>query len=286
MTTPTATNQSTPDALKAWLDQLAANGKARNTIDSYRGDVRHFLAHLADRGITHPTTADVDAYLDQAGMADSTKARRYASLAGFYGYMAAQGLAATNPVADARRPGWAPPASTSVPAVADVRRVVERAPEGSRERAVLELLAAGLAPAEIVALAIADLDLDEGRLDVKGRGGARRTIEVPPQAVDALARYIRHGRADYNKGSVRNSHHAFLNTAGRPMDRGTVWKIVQQAATGAGVGAMSPHDMRSARFVALLMEGHDLATVARLAGHRHPSAARRYELLRQRRASA
>jgi integrase len=80
-----------------------------------------------------------------------------------------------------------------------VRRVLEhcdrQTPAGRRDYAILLLLARlGLRAGEIVALSLEDLDWENGRISIRGKGGRWAQLPVPLEVGEAIADYLRKDR--------------------------------------------------------------------------------------------
>lgn len=86
----------------------------------------------------------------------------------------------------------------SLPTVA-VRRVLEhcnrKTPVGRRDSAILLLLARlGLCAGEIVALTLEDIDWENGRITICGKGGRWAQLPMPSEVGRAIADYLRQDR--------------------------------------------------------------------------------------------
>ena len=136
-----------------------------------------------------------------------------------------------------------------------------------RDRAILELLyAGGLRVSELTGLRSEDLQLDAGRVLVRGKGDKERVAPLGRAAVEALEQYLERGRPMLQK-SVRNKRNGdgglFLSQQGRTLTRGWIWELVK---TKSG-GLASPHMLRHSCATHMVSHGADLRTVQTLLGH-------------------
>lgn len=171
-------------AVRDYLDHLVVErGLARNTLLSYRRDLRRYLEFLAATGRTLPaqiTSSDVTGFLAElrAGtathpaLAASSAARAVVAARGWHRFLLAEGAVARDaagevrPPAPARRLPKALPV-TSVIALLDATR--GETPLRLRDRALLELLyATGARISEAVGLDVDDLDGLDGVHPVDG----------------------------------------------------------------------------------------------------------------------
>jgi integrase/recombinase XerD len=136
-----------------------------------------------------------------------------------------------------------------------------------RDRAVLETLyATGVRVSELVTARVASLDLEEGLLQVLGKGSRERIVPVGRTAGEVLRRYLRDVRPTLE--GPANAGALFLNHRGRPLSRAAIWTLVKRAAERSGVAkAVSPHTLRHTFATHLLEGGADLAAVQELLGH-------------------
>ena len=150
-------------------------------------------------------------------------------------------------------------------------------PAGRRDAALLSLLyGGGLRRAEVVALDMADLDLDSGELTVRGKGGRERLGHLTNGSLHAVLDWL----------GVRGTEHGPLLPPvlkggriqlGRRMTAQAVYERLRRIATAAGVQAFSPHDLRRSFVSDLLDAGADISMVQQLAGHAQVTTTQRYD---------
>lgn len=289
----------TPAPLAGWIasfiEELAGRGRMANTLDAYRSDLAQFSIFAgvdSPAAVTEAHVRDWLASRKTKGDGPSSIARKRSAVRNFFAYLIRQGQTEENPADAVKAPTFDRGVTGVVLDRRHVRRLVERAPEGTRDRAVLELLAAGLGTVEITALALGDVDFENGRATIRGRmtpkhrdsGDSRRTIDLPTPACEAVRKYLAVERRELNRGG-KNAHHVFLNYAGRKLSRQAVWDIVGTYAKQANMGAIGPSDLRRAAIVGMIRDGLDLADVQHIAGHTCPWITRRYVTLAKNTAS-
>jgi integrase/recombinase XerD len=131
-----------------------------------------------------------------------------------------------------------------------------------RDRAILELLyAGGLRVSELTGLRAEDLQLDAGRVLVRGKGDKERIVPLGRAAVEALTEYLERGRPMFAKSNRGGG--LFLSQQGRTLTRGWIWELVKRSSGGAA----SPHMLRHSCATHMVSRGADLRTVQTLLGH-------------------
>jgi len=148
---------------------------------------------------------------------------------------------------------------------------------GARDAAIIALMyACGLRREEVVTLALADYEPEDGRLVVRGKGNKERTAWLTGGAARAVADWLAVRGADpgalfvaINKsGRIVNHEH---------MTPKTIYKMLAKRATEAGVKSFSPHDMRRTFVSDLLDAGADITTVSKMAGHASVTTTAHYD---------
>jgi integrase/recombinase XerD len=263
--------------LDEFLDSLwLEDGLSRNTLDSYRRDLRQFAAWLqarGHRGLLDAQHADLLAYLghryQQRAKASST-ARALSSLKRFYRHALRQGKLAADPTLNVEPPrlGRRLPKSLTEADVEALLAVPDvDTPLGLRDKAMLEMLyASGLRVSELVSLTAAQLSQEMGVVRILGKGSKERLVPVGEEALDWVRRYGAQARALLLNG--RASDALFVTTRAAPMTRQAFWQLIKRYARRAGIGAqISPHTLRHAFATHLLNHGADLRVVQMLLGH-------------------
>ena len=262
-----------------WLE----DGLARNTLESYRRDLRLFGDWHERKGrasLLGATEADLAAYFasrsaqhvagKKRGIRSSTQARLHSSLKRFYQFLARGGRIDTDPTLKLDPPKKAPrfPKALSEEDVESLLAQGDAAtPLGMRDRAMLEVLyASGLRVSELVRLKLAQVSHDMGVVRVMGKGSKERLVPLGEEALAWLSRYSREGRPAILK--KRASDYVFVTARGAPMTRQAFWHLIKKRAASAVPGkTLSPHTLRHAFATHLLNHGADLRVVQLLLGH-------------------
>ena len=247
-------------------------GMSPNTVASYSRDVEGLLKAYEGYRPADIGTAEVERYLSgriAKGLSKRSQARMLSSLRSFFNWCIDEGETKDNPCdrIDAPKLGKYLPAVLSVEEVdAIIGSVDTRTPKGLRDRAILEVLyGCGLRVSECTGLRVSHVHLDEGFVDVVGKGDKQRIIPLGEMAADAVRNYL----------EVRPEPAArpfedilFLNKNGRSMSRVSVFNLVKDRAMAAGIHKeISPHTFRHSFATHLIEGGADLRIVQEMLGH-------------------
>jgi site-specific recombinase XerD len=264
-------------------ERSASRNLSPYTVRNYRNDLAAFFEALSARGIDPlaATRADLRRYLAQLlglGMAAASVTRKVSTIRGFYKYLRAEGILDNDPFFGVKGPAK----PKRLPRFLDedeVRRLIAAAdsagPAGLRDRALLELLyAAGLRVSEVSGLDVADIDLRDRVVRVRGKGNKERIGIFGAAAERALDRYLQEGRPGL--AAARESA-LFLNRFGGRLSARSVQTIVQRYAVKAGLPrTVHPHLLRHSFATHLLDGGADLRIVQELLGHESPNTTQVY----------
>lgn len=268
-------SSSPEDALGLFLDYLAVEkGLAANTLASYGRDIRKFLAFLEKEkigwaGIDEETVIRFIHRESRAGLSARSQARMISSLRSFFKFLVMSGLLKKDP---ARRLS-SPSTWLSLPkilTVGEVEKLLCTPPEtksdGLRDRAMLEVLyGSGLRVSELISLKSVAINLEEGFLICRGKGGKERIVPLGQSAAHSVKRYLREVRPLLEKTP---SEFLFLTRRGLPFTRQGFWKLLRKYAGEAGIAAkISPHVLRHSFATHLLERGADLRSVQLMLGH-------------------
>ena len=264
--------------LDSFLEMLAAErGAALNTIEAYRRDLVDLAGWLARRG-ANPASAKPDdlrgylRHLVDAGMTAATSARRLSALRQFYRFLVTDGVRADDPTAMLD----APRRKVVLPKILDEGEV-EALLQGARARtdadgrrlwAMLELLyASGLRVSELVGLPWPLAERGERFLVVRGKGGKERLVPLGAPALAALKAYAEMRPAFLGR---RSSPWLFPSPGGKDhLTRQRFGQILKAHAVACGLppAKVSPHVLRHAFASHLLAHGADLRSLQQMLGH-------------------
>jgi integrase/recombinase XerD len=272
------------ETLKAAFDthlRLTLNCSSR-TAETYAVHLKTFSAFLRDHNdgssLLEVVNMDIKKYLlvrASEGIAPASRANETYALRAFYRYLQEENLVAHDPTAGVRIP-QRPSTRTEVYSDDEAERVISWARSQPQPRwrvgAVLlfTLRYTGLRLTELVTLRLDQVNLDNRRISIRGKGDKPRVVPIPPVLVPVLREYLSDTRP-----SLPSSAYLFANPEspstshyyGRYCPR-LVQELVKQAGEGAGVsGRHFPHRWRHTYATSLLRHGVDIHKVQRLLGH-------------------
>ena len=261
------------DAL--WL----ADGLAKNTLESYRNDLKKFAGWLDGQGsslgkVDGPQVHRYLAALHQGKkpISPNSQRRLHSTLRRFYQWLLGEQRIRVDPMIDIERPIPAPrvPKTLSEAQVESLLAAPDvETPRGLRDRALFELLyATGLRVSELVNLKLFELGLHDGVVRTRGKGDKERLVPLGEEAMDWLQRYLADARPVLLNG--QSSDHVFVGEGtGTGLTRQMAWVLIKKHALTAGIPAtkISPHVLRHAFATHLLNHGADLRVVQMLLGH-------------------
>jgi integrase/recombinase XerD len=265
-----------------FLDKLAAEGAAKNTLGSYGHDLRHFSAFTTARRrmVEDATQTMIRQYLvslSEAGMSAGTSARRLSTLRQFFRFLYAEQVRDDDPTAalDSPRQGRRIPKFLSETEVENLLAAAKARPgrEGLRLLALLEILyATGLRVSELVGLPMSGLSRDGLTLVVRGKGGKERMVPLSEPAQDALEDYLVVRETFIPKkgatATVRNRLFPSRSRDGH-LTRARLAQMLKDLAPEAGLAPnrVSPHVLRHSFASHLLAHGADLRSLQQMLGH-------------------
>ena len=292
-------------AVREFLDYLKLERHFSDyTVRSYGADLAQFTQFLAgDIGASYggdkrrsdgspleqrlinckpETVREFLAYLHGQNYTKSTTARKLATLRSFYKYLIKRGKCSESPLSGIRTPKQ----EKRLPKCLDldeVQRLLE-APDdneilGARDKAMLEVLySSGIRVSELVDLTVADLDLEEGVLRVRGKGRKDRLTPIGSQAINAVKRYLSmRGLSPDAIGPAAGEGRVFLNKHGHSLSTRSVRRKLDKYLAQVGLDpGISPHTLRHSFATHLLNNGADLRSVQELLGHQSLSTTQVY----------
>jgi integrase/recombinase XerC len=263
---------------RRWIDgYLTHLAKERrlspHTASNYARDIGA-LADFLERGnVTEWKRVDSQhvrvfaARAHAGGLSPRSVQRRLSAVRSFFGYLVREGVAASNPAVDIR----APKAAKRLPGTLDVDQIAQllQIPGGDalavRDRAIMELFySSGLRLAELVGLALTDIDLADRTVRVLGKGAKTRIVPVGRKACEAIRAWLK------ERATLAGTDETalFVGRRGERLKSRAIQLRIAQWARRAGLPArVYPHLFRHSFATHLLESSKDLRGVQELLGH-------------------
>lgn len=263
-------------SLEAGVDEYLVSlrverGLAANTLAAYTRDLGQYLTYLGGREPDEDLIGALVSEMRQRGLADSTLARKIASIRGLHRFLVIEGLRETDPTAlidSPRRPDPFPKALPVHEAIALVEAPGSASIQARRDSALLEFLyATGARVSEAVGVDLGDVDLDDKVVLVTGKGARQRLVPMGDKAVAAISAWLG-DRVGLARRDVKGDP-LFLNLRGGRLSRQAMFTIVRKHAASAGIPIerVSPHVLRHSAATHMVEAGADLRTVQEILGH-------------------
>jgi len=279
-------SERTPAAdMRAFLRHIeTVRNLSPHTVRAYRIDLEELVEAL-DRFAVKPNR-DVDLFtlrrflatLRDRALDPRSVARKISAIRAYYAWLAAAGRLTASPaegLATPRRRRSLPHVLTS----AEIDRLLA-APEGDdwaaqRDRTIFETLySTGARVSELAGMDVADLDLAEGTVLLRGKGRRERIAGLGGPCRDALDAYFDSLAA----ARVRRDPRAvFLNRYGGRLSARGIARVLEKYVIRAGLaGRISPHTLRHSFATHLLEAGANLREVQELLGHKNVASTQIY----------
>jgi integrase/recombinase XerC len=243
-----------------------------HTLSAYRRDLARLQACAVQEGLPDWALLDTPrlrrwiARLHQQGLGSRSLARLLSAVRAFYRYLLREGRCRHDPASGLS----APKGQRRLPRALDTDRAmqlldggVEDAFIARRDQAMLELFySSGLRLAELVGLDVGHLDLNDGLVEVRGKGNKVRVLPVGRQARLALQAWLAvRGQAAPVDGAL------FIGRQGRRLTPRAVQLRVREAGVRELGQHLHPHMLRHSFASHLLESSQDLRGVQELLGH-------------------
>lgn len=240
-----------------------------NTVASYSTDIREFFDATPALPSEVSTQDIIDYLAAKDNLSKRSQARLLSALRSFFDWLVAEGERKDNPceTVDSPKLGRYLPEVLSVDEVTSIMESVDLSSwNGKRDRAILEVLyGCGLRVSEAVNLKISHVYLEEGFVQVVGKGNKERLVPIGEIAVDAIRNYL---EARPVPAEPKYDDILFLNRFGKSLSRVAMFTMVKKQAMAAGINKeISPHTFRHSFATHLIENGADLRVVQEMLGH-------------------
>ena len=268
-------NYST-NILKAYQRYLKLERNySTNTVDAYIHDIKSLLDYCLEisKNVLQLQLEDLQnfaATIHEKGIGPTSQARILSGVRSFYRYLLLDGYIDADPSELLESPnlGKHLPEVLSTQEVDKLENVIDlTTKEGQRNKAIIEVLfSCGLRVSELVNLKLSQLFLDEGFVQVIGKGRKERLVPISQRAIKELNLWF-YDRKQLNIKTGEDDY-VFLNRRGSHLTRTMILIMIKKEAEKAGIKkTISPHTMRHSFATALLQGGADLRAIQAMLGH-------------------
>jgi integrase/recombinase XerC len=267
-------------AAMTFADYLqSARGYSKHTVKAYETDVLDLVTALEKQGSDSLDSFELNAIrdwlfeLDQKGLTKTTLARKSAAIRAFSAWLHKTEKIPVDVAQRLKSPktGRTLPKVVSRETLSDIFMKLQQSaspenPNALRDLLTIELLyASGCRVSELVGLNLEDVDYSRNILRVMGKGAKQRMVPFGIPAREALANWIRVGRAQLV--NEKSGQALLINSRGQRLGVRQVYALVAGLLEGTPTGAAGPHALRHSAATHLLDGGADLRAVQELLGH-------------------
>ena len=290
---------------EAIADFLQHGHNVRNlsdrTIRAYQSDLTQFHVHVNNSSMVDITPEQLEQYLDKLGTEpyrDTSIRRKVAALKVFFRYAEESGVVSESP---ARKLKIKRPVESRVPTVLSSREVKslltapkdqiaelsalrDQSPGGRnryfcavRDNIILELLfSTGIRIGELVALDVADVNLERQQIQITGRATRGRSVTLTAEpVVAALVNYL-----DLRNERALDTPALFVGRSGTRLTIYSIENIFKKHVRLAEIKRhITPHSLRHTMAAMLVATGADIREVQEILGHASILSTQVYTLL-------
>jgi integrase/recombinase XerD len=278
-----STGETTVDReIEAYLQALSLRTTSADTRRTKSSQLRAFQRWCVDEGVheLEQLTRDVvNRYLLERqgqGLSPNSIAVSGFSIKGWLLWLYDQGFLQRVPRFETPRSRIKLPRTLAPEQVAAIVRACEDGtPLGFRDRAIVEFLyGTGCRVSELHKLDLDDLNLQERRAMIHGKGDRTRVAVLTVRAAEALRVYLERFRVPIDVPF--HARAVFVSRNGRRMLRNAIWSVVCRRGARAKVPNVHPHLFRHSFATHFHRKSKDLLLVQRLLGHADVSSTQIY----------
>jgi integrase/recombinase XerC len=250
---------------------------SKHTVLNYENDLNDFYDYLKKNNqkietVDYSFIRKYIVYLYNKNYSTSTISRHISTLKSFYKFLTLEKNYQNNPMIlistpkkEKKLPNYLKYSDLEI-----LFDSVDTSTYGQRDILILEMLySTGVRVSELINIKIKDINFDEQKILVFGKGSKEREVFYGSRCAIYLEKYINDARIKLKKDPC---DYLLLNDNGKPITDSAVRNILKKIVKKSGLNInVTPHTLRHTFATHMLDEGADLKTVSELLGHENLS---------------
>lgn len=256
------------DYISSFVDYIIKKNYSKNTLISYMNDLYYFYL-FQNKDLTEVNESDIKDYLLHINNIknDATTIRRkISSLKSFYKYLYRNDFMEKKDY-PLNKVSY-PKIEKKLPKFVYYNELLEiinessKDKDGIRDRLIIEMLyATGLRVSELINIKYCDIDSNDRRIRVLGKGNKERIVYYGEYAGSALKEYI-------NTHKKNEENYLFTNNKGGKITDAGIRYIINNIMSKLSIKThVTPHTLRHTFATDMLNNGCDIKIVQELLGH-------------------
>lgn len=254
------------DIIIKFKEYIISKNYSSFTLISYINDLYYFYKYI-NKNLISATEEDIRKYiiyLNKSKKSSNTISRTISTFKTFYKFLLQNNLIKENPV---RRISF-PKKAKRLPKFLYYNEMLEIINETKnnsysvRDRLIIEMLyATGVRISELINIKLTDIDFNERKIVVMGKGSKERVVYYGEHASLALKEYL-------NVFNRKDNKYLFLNARGEKLTTSGVRYIINNIMKRLSIKThVTPHVLRHTFATDMLNNGCDIIIVQELLGH-------------------
>lgn len=256
-------------AVEKYVVSKRAKGFSENTINAYAQTFTQFQNYLGeDICVEEVNSETITRFLASCThVSNKTKLNHHTGLSSLWAFLESNQIVSQNVVRKVERP-IAESRQINPFTQHDIRAllsVAEKSQNPVRSKAIiLILLDTGVRASELCQIKIRDIDFENRRILILGKGNKERSVPFSKIAQKIINNYLELRKINIAKD--RNAH-LFITKDGKPFNRFGLLNMIERFSALANVYPGHPHRFRHTFAIQFLRNGGSIYTLQRILGH-------------------